>query len=514
MFKGGSSPSRIAGGKDRQAGTAQRRRDKKDEEDNDELEDPTTENEKLPRTIVRERFAPVTSGTVRNVRDQEELGSSSDGADESESQHDEDEESFQETTVPKPNRPDGKPKEDDDFGDNILDYSEGGDNLYSIAEVAARAAPLPRGAARTPGGRASRAHGDPENTGPVGQQALMRAMLDQQMVQTGMRETQQMKQSRLAAIVRTSLFKKVKFCLPEQMGATGRIAARVYKKMGYDSKAQFLKDWETWLSKHVRNACNEKRSAVTQAIHKSIVKGSGSCCCSLFSTLFLVLFYGTCAVPNSSSTFLYSPEKWWKGVRIPLPDKSSCSTLLTSKRSNLVSYFWFYDDVLSCVVGRKHWRDQSINTKGTKIATVSDEALGLLIVENCWASWCARSNGPDGPLVLASAFTAASPELGDLAWENMTKEQQDEARKTRAKEVLGLAKYTTKETGKKETSGWSKEGINRFNTLCQEVVANRVADKGNFDEYYLNNKLEAAGGKKRKRAADLDTVTAYLDNSD
>lgn len=133
------------------------------------------------------------------------------------------------------------------------------------------------------------------------------------------------------------------------------------------------------------------------------------------------------------------------------------------------------------------------------MASVTDEALGLLLLESSWAAWCTRSAGPDKPdvLVEALALNATDQEKGNLTWETMTDGQKNTAKKLRAKFVLGMTMYTTRTAGTKGT-GWSEDGISRFNTLYQEVVTNRKADKGVFDDYYLETKKQEKSGKNKR----------------
>jgi hypothetical protein len=105
------------------------------------------------------------------------------------------------------------------------------------------------------------------------QQAEALTLIHRQMEGTGMRETIDMKRERVATIARTILFRKVKFCTPDQMTSSGGVARKIYKHMNYDEPKLFESDWDSWIGKHVRNTINEKRSAVTQAIHKAIVRG-------------------------------------------------------------------------------------------------------------------------------------------------------------------------------------------------------------------------------------------------
>lgn len=116
----------------------------------------------------------------------------------------------------------------------------------------------------------------------VHQQDLAVAVLNQQMESSGMRETDQQEKDRCAVIVRTLIFKKMKFLMPDQMSSNGKVATRVYKYMNYKDEPGFKEDWDLWIGKHVRNIINEKRSAITQAVHKSIVRGKEALASSCF----------------------------------------------------------------------------------------------------------------------------------------------------------------------------------------------------------------------------------------
>lgn len=102
--------------------------------------------------------------------------------------------------------------------------------------------------------------------------AMATVLLRHQMTDDGMLETIQQERERVSSIVRTKIFKKVKFSNPLLMG---KVALKVHKFMGaeeYSTKENFGELWEQWIRKLVRNTINEKRSAVNQAIHKSLVR--------------------------------------------------------------------------------------------------------------------------------------------------------------------------------------------------------------------------------------------------
>jgi hypothetical protein len=234
--------------------------------------------------------------------------------------------------------------------------------------------------------------------------------------------------------------------------------------------------------------------------------GDGPACC-LFTNSML-----------ATSSFFVScyTEKWWKGLKEPKPNAATLNLLLHDMRSDFESYAWFYNDVLSCVVGRKHWRKHCIHATGMELATVSDEALGLLLVENSWAPWCMRSNGRDSEDVLVETFGGTLGE-GDedrvnLSWQTMTDKERKKARQVRAKYILGLTKYTTRTAGTRGT-GWSEDGIRRFNVLCDTVIKNRAGDKGVFDKEYMKGKKNE-GTEGGGTGVKLSAITVYCDLSD
>jgi len=69
------------------------------------------------------------------------------------------------------------------------------------------------------------------------------------------------------------------------------------------------------------------------------------------------------------------------------PTTQAFAHLLANKRKDYEHYAWFYDNVLSFIVGRNRWREQSASVCGAAMATPTDEALGLLILDNSWDYW-------------------------------------------------------------------------------------------------------------------------------
>jgi hypothetical protein len=126
------------------------------------------------------------------------------------------------------------------------------------------------------------------------------------------------------------------------------------------------------------------------------------------------------------------------------------------------AYTKFCDDVLSQVVGRQDWKQNCGKKMLREYASASDEAFGLLILENSWMMWkeMAEKTDHDGEV------------------------------------ITNKTKYTLNGAGTKKNGGWKHEGIKRFNELAQMVKADREKDKQVFEQAYMemNTKNNKRGG--------------------
>jgi hypothetical protein len=182
--------------------------------------------------------------------------------------------------------------EEDDGDDACDDDSKqsGGRDQENEGSRAARLHALAEAASHGGASHSSAGSHTYAATSVVVQQGLAVAVLNQQMEGSGMRETQEQEKNRCALVVRTHLFKKMKFIMPYQMTHNGKVAKKMYQYMNYTDNEGFREQWDFWIAKHVRNVINEKRSAITQAIHKSIVRGKKTritcsfCACHRFVT--------------------------------------------------------------------------------------------------------------------------------------------------------------------------------------------------------------------------------------
>ena len=71
------------------------------------------------------------------------------------------------------------------------------------------------------------------------------------------------------------------------------------------------------------------------------------------------------------------------------------------------AYTLFCDHFLQCVVRRRNWRAGIEDKEVQKVATVTDEALGLLLLENSWDKWVDMAVNRIGKSNMDSKYTGA-----------------------------------------------------------------------------------------------------------
>ncbi len=134
--------------------------------------------------------------------------------------------------------------------------------------------------------------------------------------------------------------------------------------------------------------------------------------------------------------------------------------VMSMRENSEGAYGLFYEHVLSHVVGRDVWKRRSSTHTVGQIATISDEAFALFLLENSWDTWVKLATDKEPTNV-------PSP------------------------------KYSTRGPGTKKFQGWSETGIVRFNELFDDVEEDRENDKGGFDEKFKNAKRAAIMGKAK-----------------
>ena len=145
------------------------------------------------------------------------------------------------------------------------------------------------------------------------------------------------------------------------------------------------------------------------------------------------------------------------------------------------AYTYFYDNILRCVVGKKIWKCNICrNASITDFVSVSDEAFGLLVLENGWEKW--------------------------------KQIHQEKIQHAEEKKKI-KARYTNAEReGNSSFDGWKSVGLKRYNDLCLEVIKDRRSGEGvYFDEKYceaLVRKCQPVWKRKRRSRGPAPDVSA------
>jgi hypothetical protein len=153
------------------------------------------------------------------------------------------------------------------------------------------------------------------------------------------------------------------------------------------------------------------------------------------------------------------------------------------------AYDLFCNHFLQCVVGRRNWRAGVEAKEVRDVATMTDEALCLLLLENSWDKWVDMAVNKTGKSDVESKFTSG-----------------------------GIGKNS------KKYMGWSRDGLKRFNTLRSQIESERRnARLVEFDAKYLANRIARLEAVKREKnngtgngnegAADSDEHTNTDENA-
>lgn len=143
-------------------------------------------------------------------------------------------------------------------------------------------------------------------------------------------------------------------------------------------------------------------------------------------------------------------------------------------RANTKSFRIFCDCFLSKVIGSSKWKEECISKTVSEIATISDEAFTLLLLENHWDEWSNKNV------------------------EDYKKEAPYDAKNNKTvKRKPTKGKYTSEGIGAKLYGGWSNEGLLRFNALYDLVTENRKTYGDKVEKELLSHYVQDKG-KKRK----------------
>ena len=139
------------------------------------------------------------------------------------------------------------------------------------------------------------------------------------------------------------------------------------------------------------------------------------------------------------------------------------------------------DNFLPCIVGKVIWKDEASNRPVSEFASISDEALCLLTLENYYEYWKAKCDW--------------------LVEEEGRKEIDYEA--DPKNKNAPVPKYTGcggNEAQPKKRGGWCDEGMQRFNDIFDDVVQDREEHE-DVEQQYMKYRVETFGdgGKQKKR---------------
>ena len=164
----------------------------------------------------------------------------------------------------------------------------------------------------------------------------------------------------------------------------------------------------------------------------------------------------------------------------------------TSEREKR-AFFWFFNNFLECVCGANVLRNAKTTqlisaareSNGSKIVSVSDEAFGLLLIDNYLEKWKVVADEEAGG-------TGPRTENNGTTTEAETGSGQGIQKK--ARRMAG--KYTQKKAGQCKYSGWSRDGISQFNALRKVVEEDRACPEAEQMEKELMRFCRASAGKK------------------
>ena len=151
-------------------------------------------------------------------------------------------------------------------------------------------------------------------------------------------------------------------------------------------------------------------------------------------------------------------------------------------RRNFEAYSVFYSQFLPCIVGKNNFKKLLPQiTDSEDIATVSDEALALVGIENSCQRWDKIFENSEGQI---RKFTKNEdfPEewLEDVPLPEYTKTARNDPE---------IEKDTDNKT-------WSDSGIKRFNEICKMVIADRAMYpefQGRWLKLMRNTKIKGRG---------------------
>lgn len=167
----------------------------------------------------------------------------------------------------------------------------------------------------------------------------------------------------------------------------------------------------------------------------------------------------------------------------------------------------FLDSFVSCVVGRMDWRKETRQKIVSNVATPTDEAFALLVLENIWDAW--KHVDPQ-EYIMARSKRRKEDDDDDVEGASETNNADGTMKKgKRRKEIPG--RYTKEHRNAKRFRGWGEDGHARFNQLVK-LVRNDRKVRGSFEEEYLEKKKKKLKGNSSVELAVGDQEVLELED--
>jgi len=153
---------------------------------------------------------------------------------------------------------------------------------------------------------------------------------------------------------------------------------------------------------------------------------------------------------------------------------------------------FFFDTFLECVCGAKYWKkakvlmlvSDAVDEDGRrKLVTKSDEAFGLLLIDNYFDKWSTTPTKVVRAGMTTEKDTDAKSDADPGNDNNNTGAENDGTKKKGQERLMG--KYTANKSGHCKYGGWSREGTKRFNEFHHLVQEDRASKQSHEMESQL-----------------------------
>jgi hypothetical protein len=162
--------------------------------------------------------------------------------------------------------------------------------------------------------------------------------------------------------------------------------------------------------------------------------------------------------------------------------KQMLSLRCNSNEEQNEAYIFFCERFLKCIVGKINFNKKlKLNMKLSEIATPSDEALGLLLLENNEVKWLSELQNQE---------------------DKSAGEEREAPSITKPKYTSGGKAKGTRKGLTRRYGGWKMDGIKRFNALLMMVKEDRAKNGKWFDKIMME-RLDV-GSKKKKDLEEED----------